>query len=83
MNDVQREIGLLHPAWKVYLSQSGVAQWIDIVTDTNRRFTIQVTPSDGVGVSEIVSNGVDFEGHGEVFDELSEAILHIELLTKS
>ncbi len=83
MNDIQREIVTQHPAWKVNVSQSGLAQWIDIVTETNRRFTIQVTPSDGVGVSEIAGSGVDFGGHDEVFEKLTEAISHIELLTKS
>ena len=83
MSDVQRDIVSQHPAWKVNVSQSGSAQWIDIVTEANRRFTIQVTPSDGIGVSEIANSGVDFGGHDEVFDELSEAITHIDLLTKS
>jgi len=83
MTDVQREILSRHPAWKVNVSQSGVSQWIDVVTETNRRFTIQVTPNDGVGVSEIVGSEIDFGGHDEVFEKLAEAISHVEVLTKS
>ncbi len=78
MSDIQHDLQNRHPSWKVNVSKSGIAQWIDIVTPSDRRFTVQVTPDEGVGVSEIGNSEIDFGGHDEVFDNLADAISHIE-----
>lgn len=75
--DIRTQIQSRNPLWNVNVTPSGAAQWVDIVTASNRRFTMQVTPNDGIGVSEISDDGLDFGGHDEVFQELNAALDHI------
>jgi hypothetical protein len=79
LGDFEAEIRRRHPQWQLHESESGLAKWIDIRISMNSGFTIQVTPNDGVGVSRIPrENALDFGGHDDVFDDLSDALHYIE-----
>lgn len=66
------------PNWNLSIRKSGVATWINL-GDGNIFFNIQVTPSDGVGVSVINNNhAIDMSGHDEVFDDFETAVNYIE-----
>jgi hypothetical protein len=76
---LEDDIKTLHADWLVTSRPSGSAWWINVVTPEKRAFTIQVTPSDGVGVSELCEpTELDFAGHDEVFANLAGAIAFIE-----
>lgn len=77
--EFENEVKLRHSNWTLNKSQSGVATWIDIVVGSNRGFTIQMTPADGIGVSRRSSGeGLDFDGHEEVFDDLGDVLKYLE-----
>ena len=77
--EIENAVKLRHTDWTLNKSQSGVAIWIDVVTGRNIGFTIQLTPCDGIGVSRRSSGeGLDFDGHEEVFDDLGEVLRFLE-----
>ena len=77
--EFENEIKVRHSNWTLKKSQSGVATWIDVVIGDNEGFMIQVTPSDGIGVSRRLSGeSLDFDGHEEVFDELGDVLRFLE-----
>ncbi len=77
--DFENAVTLMHTDWTLNKSQSGVVTWIDIVTGRKSSFTIQVTPFDGIGVSRRSSvEKLDFDGHEEVFDDLSDVLRFLE-----
>lgn len=63
--------------WKVSTAKYGLAIWIDITTLMGKKYTIQITPEDGVGLSERTSEELDFGGHEKVFSSLKDAISFI------
>jgi hypothetical protein len=77
--DFENAVKLRHADWTLNKSQSGVATWIDVVAGRDLVFTIQVTPCDGIGVSRRSSGeGLDFDGHEEVFDDLGDVLKFLE-----
>jgi hypothetical protein len=76
---LEDKIRTLHPDWLVTARQSGSAWWINVMTPEKRAFTIQLTPHDGIGVSERCgSPQLDFAGHDEVFDNIDSAMAFIK-----
>jgi hypothetical protein len=66
------------PTASIQNSRSGACIWIDIEL-MNRFFTIQVTPENGIGVSELNSLSDEFfSGHDEVFQNFKLALDFIE-----
>jgi hypothetical protein len=72
------EIRRLYPTAKVGATQSGACTWVG-VDGIGHSFTVQITPDDGVGVSEVnPSLSIDFSGHEEVFEDLDLALGYIK-----
>jgi hypothetical protein len=73
-DEFESSLRSLLPLSKITRTESGICTWIGIYID-NRSFSIQITPNEGVGVSEIdTSLDVDFSGHDDVFRDLDEAL---------
>jgi len=66
------------PPWTAKTTTHGNDNWIDIVTDSARIFTVQITPMQGIGVSERREGGLDFSGHDEAFDNLESVLSYIK-----
>ncbi|MDQ0899403.1 MULTISPECIES: hypothetical protein [unclassified Paenibacillus] len=78
INEIRDLVKRRYPLWNIYLSQSGVAIWINM-NDGYNSFILQVTPKDGVGISKWKeSEGLDFSGHDESFNSLNEALDYMD-----
>lgn len=68
------------PTWSSTITPSGLATWVDIEIIGGYIFTIQVTPSEGIGVTDRSGRleEVDFGGHEEVFSEFTQVLDYIE-----
>ena len=76
--DFENNIKLMHSDWTLTKSQSGTATWLNIAMPNNVVFTIQITPSDGVGISRRSGDEFDFGGHEELFGDLSDVLKFLE-----
>ncbi|WP_444997552.1 hypothetical protein [Aliikangiella sp. IMCC44359] len=82
-SELKKKLTSRFPDWNLSFQESGVAIWIDF-NDGNLFFDIQVTPSDGIGVS-VVNNDydIDMSGHDEVFENIDEVVNYLEERVKN
>lgn len=79
-NHIKQAIENKNPQWKHNINQYGTAFWVDILIPKNYSFTLQVTPTEGIGVTNTSkrTDEIDFGGHDEVFADINQALNYIE-----
>jgi len=70
------------PNWNLSINRSGVALWANLNDGDQNYFELQVTPSEGIGVSVIENTNSDMSGHDEVFDTIEIASDYLQSLIK-
>lgn len=81
--ELKKYLNTRFPNWNLSIQNSGVATWINL-DDGNLFFLIQMTPSEGVGVSVVDKlHEVDMSGHDEVFDNIEKAVIYMENIKSS
>ncbi len=81
--DLEKNLASKFPNWNFSVQKTGAATWVNL-NDGNHFFNIQVTPSEGVGVSIINKGyGIDMSGHDEVFDDIDQVVNYIERVISS
>jgi hypothetical protein len=80
VKEIEQLISKYAPDWKLLISDSGSAIWID-VSARGKNYTVQWTLDSGVGVSHREHTELDFGGHDEVFSDLESALSYIRSLS--
>ena len=62
------------PDWHINTRKSGQAIWVHINDSSKNNYQVQVTPTEGIGVSVVQSEKSDMSGHDHVFKNLTEVI---------
>lgn len=74
----EQNIKKLFPSAVIGMNNTGICTWIGLVID-KRQFTVEITPNDGIGVSENnPALDIDFSGHDEVFQDLESVLEFIK-----